>query len=230
MNAENRPPFVTGLRRCGRTEAMLNRIMENIRRVNFQCPDLSTWRLFARSTEEVRSVIFPRLLQKIEAADIKHRWCSDSSERILLEIIPYGPNILIGAMPPVLEQRKNTNVFYDHAATEWHLREMLWQLKEDIDTASRCANSIAAFRKEYLCDWSIPEKELLFEPEFKLIKRMAVEPTQLLQSIPFVSCAKPIGAAYDPEKNPAPKVNWKLVPQDKEEIDGKTDDKDKKND
>lgn len=129
MNAENRPPFVTGLRRCGRTEAMLERIMRAVCQINFNNPDLTTWRVYARDKEQAKRDIVPRLLRKLDDADIKYEWHADSSERILLEIRPYGPNILIGAMPPTPDCRARPNVLYDHAASEWHVREVLWQLK-----------------------------------------------------------------------------------------------------
>lgn len=193
MNAENRPPFVTGPHRCGRTEAMLNRVIKNILSLGSRNPDLSVWRIVCISTEHAKNDILPRLLCKLESvAGIKYRRFTESSGRILIEIGPYGPNLLLISTAN-LDHRNGGKIFYDHAATEWHLREALWQLKEDTDTATCNA------------------------PNIQEHSRVKGFKEYFYGALEHSSANKTEG-------------EWQLMPLDKEEIDGKTDDKDKKND
>lgn len=237
MSNSNRPPFQMAPRRCGRTEAMLNRVVENILKVGPKNPDLSTWDIVCLSAEQVKTDIWPRLMKKLDdIAGIEYRWSIVSTERIIVEIKPHGPNLLILATTNP-GRCSNTKTFYDHAATEWHLREALWQLKEDSDACfskyirslpSNQDEAIKEFKQEYLADWSRDNSagKPMFEQEW--LKRIAKEPNELLRDLPFTRVRGDDTRTYITTL--MPETKWKFAPLDKEEVDGKADDSNKKND
>ena len=201
MDSENRPIFQTAPRRCGRTEAMLNRVIESLRGIGFNNPDLSLWRIVCANTEHAKNDIFPRLLKKLDNVEkIKYRWHTDSSERILLEIEPYGPSILILATAD-LDHRRTAKTFYDHAATEWHLREALWQLKEDNDAVRETFNSA--------------EQEISRTASELRMRAIAEAPNEFLRDLPFISYPKSKEQFGYRATEPMPEYKWIKAPWNK---------------